>query len=250
MKLYDFRDWSKKNRAVELTELESNETLFKEEFSKIKKGWTVVDVGARVGYYTIKAGLLVGSEGKVLAIEPHPQIFQVLRMNIELYKLDNIIPVCKSVGDETRMVKLFESYDSGGTSIISPPSVFSLDRDRLHRWFRLIKKGDFFKLVHAHLNAHAAMYVSLDTLDRIMKEKNLEKVDLIKIDVQGAEFDVLKGSHDILERSRPRLLVEVHPELAHLQGWKPEDLYELLHNYGYRLAMHEQHNKPMIVAQF
>lgn len=73
MKLYDFRGWNKQKRIVELTKLESDEVLFKREFSKIEKGWTVVDVGAPVGYCTIKAGLLVGSSGRVLSIEPHPQ---------------------------------------------------------------------------------------------------------------------------------------------------------------------------------
>lgn len=230
MKLYDFVEWEKQKRSTELIELESDEVLFQKEFSNIEKGWTVVDVGARVGYYTIRAGLLVESSGKVLSIEPHPETYRVLKMNIELYRLNNVIPVCKAVGNKTGKVKLYEGMGSGATSVVSSRPLYSLDWNRLQRWLEFVKSRDILKIFRK--TRVPVEYVPMDTLDRIVKEKNVEKIDLIKVDVQGAELDVLKGSHNVLKKDKPRLLVEVHP------SWNlnPETLYELLRNYGYSLT--------------
>lgn len=244
MKLYCFREWNSKNPAIELTEWDTNEVLFKEEFSDIKKGWTVVDVGSEFGYYAIRAGLLVGNSGKVLAIEPHPQTYRVLKMNIRLYELDNVIPVCKAVGKMTGEVVLHETTDPGGTTIVSPRPLYSLDRSRLLQWLRFVKSMDIFKII---LKKFAPVrYVPVDTLERIIKQKGIEKIDLIKIDVEGAELDVLKGSYNILKNDKPILLVEVH----HGCEWKPETLYRFLQNLGYNLIMEKRRTKTLVVARF
>lgn len=244
MKLYCFREWNNKNRTIELTEWETDEVLFKEEFSKIKKGWTVVDVGSEFGYYAIKAGLFVGNDGKVLAIEPHPETYRVLKMNIELYGLNNVVPVCEAAGNETGEVILREATDPGGTTVVSPRPLYSLDRNRLLRWLKFIKSRDIFKIVRKKYAP--VRYVPMDTLERITKEKNIEKVDLIKIDVEGGELDVLKGSYTILKNDEPILLVEVH----HGCDWKPETLYGLLQNLGYSLIMEKRRTKTLVVAHF
>lgn len=234
MKLYDFVEWEKRKRNVRLTEVESDEALFKKEFSKVKKGWTVVDVGARVGYYTIKAGRLVGKSGKVLSIEPHPETYRVLKKNIELHRLNNVIPVCKAVGNKIGEVKLYEGMGSGATTVVSPRPIHLLDRDRFVRWLKFVKSGNILKILRK--TQVPVRYVPIDTLDRIAKQKNIGKIDLIKIDVEGVELAVLKGSHDVLRKDKPRLLVEIHPTL----NSNPETLYELLRNYGYSLKMQKR----------
>lgn len=68
----------------------------KKEFAKIRGSWIIMDVGSEFGYYAIKAGNLVGSESKVLAIEMHPETYKLLKMNIQLHGLfDRVIPICK-----------------------------------------------------------------------------------------------------------------------------------------------------------
>ena len=244
MKLYHFSGWNKKNRTIELTEWKTDEVFFEREFSKIKKGWTVVDVGSEFGYYAIKAGLLVGDSGKVLAIEVHPETYRVLKMNIELYRLNNVVAVCEAVGNKTGKVKLYEATDPGGTSVIPRRPLYSLDRNRILRWLEFIKSHDFFKLIHKKYAP--ARYVPMDTLERIAKEKDIEKIDLLKIDVEGAELDVLKGSYSILKNDKPILLVEVH----HGYDWKPETLYGLLRDLGYSLIMEKRPAKTLVVAHF
>lgn len=250
MKLYDFVDWNTRNRNIRLTEFENDEVLFKEEFSKIEKGWTVIDVGARVGYYTIKGGLLVGDRGKVLAIEPHPQTYSVLKMNIELWGLKNVVPICKALGSKRGIVKLYEGADSGATSVGSPSSLFNvrarIDRNRLLRWLEFVKRGKFSELVRK--SRVQIRHVPMDTLDQLTKEEKIVKVNLVKVDVEGAESDVLKGSERILNRDKPVLLVEIHAR-ARRWGWKPENLYVSLKNLGYNLKIQNQHNKTMLVAR-
>jgi len=91
MRLYCFNESNEKNHTIELAEWETDEVIFKKELSEVQKGWTVVDVGSEFGYYAIKAAQLVGNEGRVLAIEANPKTYQVLKMNIDLYELENRI---------------------------------------------------------------------------------------------------------------------------------------------------------------
>jgi FkbM family methyltransferase len=80
---------------------------------------------------------------------------------------------------------------------------------------------DYSKKIH-----FSGYTVKMDTLDNIMRYYNLKKVDLVKIDVEGAELDVLEGSFSMLKRYKPKLLIEVHFGMQ----WKPETLYTLLKN--------------------
>ena len=244
MKLYNFGKWNKEKHAIQLTEWETDEILFKKQFERIKKGWIVIDVGSEFGYYAIKAGRLVGSEGKVLAIEPFPETYQLLKMNIRLHKfVDHIVPICKAVGKQTGKAKLYETISPGGTSIVPRRSSFKLNKNRLLMWLEFAKKRTIFKIIRERY-APVRYVVPVDTLDRIAKEYSLEKIDLIKIDVEGAELDVLKGSRSILKRNKPILLVEVHFGC----DWKPETLYQLLQKLGYSLTMEKRPHKALVIA--
>jgi FkbM family methyltransferase len=243
MRLYCFSESNEKNRIIKLAEWETDEVIFKKEFQKIQKGWTVVDVGSEFGYYAIKAAFLVGNGGKVLAIEANPKTYQVLKMNIKLYELTNrIIPVCKAAGKESGKATLCEAASVGGSSIVSS-HLPDLDRKRINSWLEFLRRGAIFKII-VKKYAPVKYIVSLDTLDKIVKEYNIRKIDLIKIDVEGAELDVLEGSRVILEKDRPILLVEVHFGC----GWEPETLYELLERFGYSLTIEKRTHKALVVA--
>jgi FkbM family methyltransferase len=148
LKLYNFGEWNRDKHTVQLTEWERDEVVFKNEISKIKEDWTVLDVGSEFGYYAIKTGLLVGKGGKVLAIEPHPETCKLLRMNIRLYELDDrVVAVQKAVGKEAGKTKLYETISPGSTSIIPRRSLFNLNRNRLHMWLEIVKKYAIFNII-------------------------------------------------------------------------------------------------------
>lgn len=246
MRLYHFSGtFNEKKSNIQLAEWETDEVIFKKEFSKIKRGWKVVDVGSQYGYYAIKAAFLVGNEGKVLAIEAHPKVCRVLRMNVELYGLtDLVIPICKAAGKERGKVQLCESTSPGGASIVSRVPATNLDRNRLRSWLEFVRSGALLEIIRERF-APIRYIVPVDSLDAMTQEFNMENVDLVKIDVEGAELDVLNGALRILERDKPILLIEVHFGY----DWKPETLYGLLKRHGYDLTIEKRTLKALVVAR-
>jgi len=144
-----------------------------------KMGDIVIDVGAAFGFYTIIASKRVGQQGKVIAIEPQPDSFEMLNRNINLNKLANVMSLNYAVSSTKTTLKLYDSY-----STIKERSGQSLQS-------------------YIEVNAH--------TLDNLLRQLDIDEVNWIKVDVEGAELEVLKGSAGILSKSRDlSLLLEVH----------------------------------------
>jgi FkbM family methyltransferase len=135
-----------------------------EKFYKIKKKDVVVDAGAFVGMFAAKAAKAVGRKGKVIAIEPEKENLEFLKRNIEENRLENIVVIGKGLWYEKGKKRLYLGYSSSA-SLVYPAS----------RW----------------------MEVEVDTLDNLISELNLN-VDFIKMDVEGAELEVLKGAEKVL----------------------------------------------------
>jgi FkbM family methyltransferase len=148
-----------------------------------KEGDTVIDIGAHIGRYTITSSKQVGNTGKVVAIEADPDNFQLLKRNIAFNNLTNVLPLNYAVFSERTKIKLYEQSASA--------------------------KYNSVMLTRA---AETKNYVEVkaDTLDSILKLNGVNRVDWIKIDVEGAEFEVLKGSTKTLSTENMSLLIEIH----------------------------------------
>jgi len=240
VKLYDFQNWSDtESRSVQLVDRQPYEPMFEETFSTIRKGWNVIDVGSAVGYYTIKAGLAVGEEGKVLAIEPHPQVVKVLKMNLKIYGLRNVSVVQKAVGNKKGRVRLYEGPSRGGTSISPPPGLSNPDVLFL-RFIEVLKKGQGRGMFQKALNRcryTPTRLVNIDLLDDIVEQAEVRRVDLIKMDIQGSELEAIQGSRNVIEKYKPTLLIEVHRRW----NWEPEELLTFLENLGYEIEKQRGH---------
>ncbi|MBD0359722.1 MAG: FkbM family methyltransferase [Nitrososphaeraceae archaeon] len=177
------------------TSMVDHEEDIVEQFSP-KRGDIVVDVGAAFGFYTIMASKRVGLQGKVVAIEPQPNILEMLNRNIKLNELTNIITLSYAVYSERSKVRLYSNY-----SIIQQRAKQSLQN---------------------------YIEVSAETLDNLLRQVGIDEVNWIKVDVEGAELEVLKGAAGILSRSSEiSLLVEVHsPDLL-------KSILELCESYGF-----------------
>ena len=165
------------------TSMVDHEEDIVEQFSP-KTGDIVIDVGAAFGFYTIMASKRVGQQGKVVAIEPQPNILEMLNRNIKLNELTNIITLNYAVYSERSKVRLYSNY-----SIIQERAGQSLQ---------------------------SYIEVSADTLDNLLRQVGIDEANWIKVDVEGAELEVLKGAAGILSRSSDiSILVEVHsPDLV------------------------------------
>jgi FkbM family methyltransferase len=154
-----------------------------------KEGDIVVDVGAHIGRYAIIASKMVGSQGKVIAIEAHPANYDILKKNIELNKLNNVIALNYAVHSKETMVKLYEPGQEEGLTIYN---TIMIDRTLTSKNPKYIE-------------------VKANTLDSLLVENGINQVNWIKIDVEGAEYEVLKGANEILSSNRClSVLVEVH----------------------------------------
>lgn len=147
--------------------------------SKIKKGDVVLDIGANIGYDTVLFSDKVGKKGKVIAIEPDPVNFEILQKNIKENKLTNVVAVQAAVGKENKKMKIFESKENFGD----------------HRmWGNGPTKPVFCR-----------------RLDDLLKELEYQKIDFIKMDVQGFESLVIEGGEKIIEKNKPTIFFEYWP---------------------------------------
>ncbi len=156
-------------------------------------GDVVVDVGAHAGYYALYASRLVGPHGCVYAIEPAASAQAILRANVALNSVTNVVRVAAAAGASNARARLVESAEgnTGGTSV--RPFGPAAEREP----------------------ASAAGEVVVKPVAAILDEAHRARLSLVKIDVEGFEAEVLRGVEPLFaEGCRPALVVEVHPDGA------------------------------------
>ena len=139
-----------------------------------------VDVGAHIGKYALKVADLM-KKGLVVAIEPNPENYKALLKGIKLNNLKNVIALNIAAFDKNCWIKLFIGEMSDH---------HTLKRD--------------LKMGYIEVKAKA--------LDNVLEELALNRVDWIKIDVEGAEVEVLKGLENSLKKYHPKLIIEIWNE--------------------------------------
>jgi FkbM family methyltransferase len=145
----------------------------------LESGDTFWDVGANIGFYSILAARLVGPAGFVVAVEADPKVAEILVRNFEANQLSNARVISGAVTDHTGLVRLGRAPATGWTGLY-------------------YGKPDEWIDVPAF------------TGDSLLKSLGTNRVDAVKIDVEGAEACVLAGMTDVLSKMRPLLLIEVH----------------------------------------
>lgn len=175
------------------------ETVLFEE--TIRPGMTVVDVGANVGYHTLAAGRLVGAAGRVIAFEPEPRNFDLLRRNVERNGLAQRATLIQAaVGECTGTSLLYRDAINFGAHSISQCNVVG---------------GD-------------SISVPCVSLRDALRAEDLIRLDVLKIDVQGAEGMVIAGAGDLLDRGHIRIFMELWPQGLQRAGTDALALLETL----------------------
>ncbi len=173
--------------------------------SLIRKGMTVLDIGANVGLYTVIAARLVGEEGRIISFEPEAQNFGILKKNISDNNFKNVQPIQVAVADTEGELTLFLSKGNKGK----------------HSLFRPSDTG-------------GEQVVKTIVLDKWLEKHTIGKVDIIKIDIQGAEPLAFSGMQKTLS-TKPVLLMEYDPKSIRESGHNPIETLEMLLGYGYVL---------------
>ena len=209
------------NMLVNHGEYEPQELTIIESLAKFCH--VVFDIGANVGWYTLHlAQLLRETGGKVYAIEPVPQTFAELTRNIQLNGYSDMVhPFNLALGDSDGIAKLYIPSYSGSAAASQ----------------RQLLPDDTYQTIECQVV----------TLDAFVSEHQIDQLDLIKCDVEGAELFVVRGGLNTIELHKPIIMLEMLRKWARAFAYHPNDIISLLRGYGYRCWSYEgQRFKEMV----
>jgi FkbM family methyltransferase len=190
----------------------------------VRPGDTVLDVGANIGAHTLPLARAAGAAGRVIAYEPTSFAYRKLLANIAL-----------NPGLASRIVPVQAMLIGGGSEPV-PPAVYS-------SW-PLEAAGD----LHAE---HRGRAMATDgaraiTLDEHLRDLEVERIHLVKIDVDGFECSVLRGAKEVLRRWRPVLVMEWAPYIHKASGHRLEECLSVVRDLGY--SFHDAENGQALPA--
>jgi FkbM family methyltransferase len=187
----------------------------------------VIDVGANVGYMAL-AFAKAAPSGKVIAFEPDPKTADLLRENIRLNPFKHVEVIERAAADSDKPLKLYRAKvdsNAGANSTVFNERMLS---------------EDFVE-------------IPAITLDTFVKERPIDQISFIKIDVEGGEMSVLKGATDTLKKFRPALMIELCAEYQNLVGLTVKQFKEFLVN-GFQMSAYTIQNdgrlKPSPITEF
>jgi FkbM family methyltransferase len=170
----------------------------------VKPGDVVIDGGANIGLFTVMAAAGVGPRGHVIACEPAPTTMALLRANVERNAFDWV---------ELRELALADAPGRLHMQVFTPGSGFS-------------------SFAPADAITGTQVEVEVATLDNVVGDA-LERLTLVKLDVEGAELRALRGASQVLDRARPDFIVELEPDHLERQGGSVVEVEELFDQAGY-----------------
>lgn len=170
--------------------------------SIIKPGFTCVDIGANLGYYSYFLSQLSGHEGKVFAVEPIPVFAEIWKGNLKKYKSANLVLFPYALGDEEKLVEMGMPEVKGTVH---------------HGMTRVVEENEtgFEKKFSVEMKKPDSLFSSI------------EKIDFIKVDVEGYESNVFANMTDTIHKHKPIIQSELSGEKNRSK------CIEILQNMGY-----------------
>jgi FkbM family methyltransferase len=162
----------------------------------VPRGGVVFDLGGNVGYYSLLSSILVGPQGRVFAFEPLPRNLDFLRRHLSLNRVENVTVIDAAVADHS------------GTAFFEENASTSKGR----------------------IAEQASLTVRSVALDDLLAAGTLPRPDLLKIDIEGAEFLALQGARNLLARHHPTIFLSTHSGKVH------QECLRLLGDLGYQLS--------------
>lgn len=169
------------------------------------------DIGANAGVFTLAASQWVGPKGLVVAFEPSAREYQLLEENVTLNQLSNV-----------RLEKLAIS-NTNGSALLNIATQRHNGQNTLCREF-----------AYEGVDSGTAETVSIRTLDQYISEKEISRLDLIKLDIEGAEYNALLGAKNILTMLRPILIFEIVKSALQKNGIDIAEIEAFLDSLGYK----------------
>lgn len=168
---------------------------------KLRRGDVIIDAGAYWGDTTLPFAKMVGRNGKVVALEPIPQICNLLEKNISINGLDNVTILEEALFDTIGLQKFLLT----------------------DRWY----------IVDDHEQSERVYPLKTTTIDNLVKRLKLNKLDFIKMDIEGSEIEAIKGAKETINRFHPSFAVASYHVRDGKQTW--EVIEPMLKEYGYEV---------------
>ena len=162
----------------------------------LKPDMHIVEVGANVGYYTLIEAEIIGEGGRVYAIEPVPENYFFLQRNVNLNKYGNVSFFNFAISDQSGHHDFITTKQSNWGSMVNH------DSDDKSSWVKerlsTIQSG--------------TLKVETITFDEFIKVNNIEKINLVRMDIEGFEIQAIKGMKETIKKMKPPfyILMEVH----------------------------------------
>lgn len=181
---------------------------------------TVLDIGSNFGFYSLISAK-ENPVAKIYSFEPSPMMFKRIGENILLNQYTNINPVQKGVSDKSGQFEFFVSEDNntGMSSLVK----------------RSNSKGE-------------SLIIDVVTIDAFIAERQIADVNLVKIDVEGNEFNVLLGMKGVLKKDKPTIFVELYNDTLSKFGHTVTQVYEYLWSLNYQCVTIGNHGQFHVVS--
>jgi len=163
----------------------------------VKPGMTILDIGTNKGYFSLLSAKKMDDDGQVLSFEPHPKNCYWIKKSISVNGYKSIKLFQVALSNKNGEMRLFVGAKSGHHSLVRNQELGSIA-------------------------------ISTRKLDDILAEQKISKVDLIKIDVEGAEIQVLEGANKLLAQQSPKLLIDIH-------DIDRKKLFRILEKFGFKI---------------
>jgi FkbM family methyltransferase len=192
----------------------------------LQKDMTAIDIGAHIGLLSVIISQKIGKNSKCYSFEPTPSTFGLLKQTIKINGKENVVtPFQMAVSDKVGKTKFYitdiEAHNSNSLSVS-------------HR---------------ENANEHP-VDIDVTTIDAFVKQNNLSQLDFLKIDAEGAEYAVLKGSKESIEKFRPLILLAIHPQFVKNFGDNLSSIWDFLSQYNYKVIyMSEEVTKDFFICQ-
>ncbi len=175
----------------------------------VDKGDVILDVGANIGITTLYLADKTGETGKVYSFEPDAYNYKQLKKNISLNSFRNVEAYNIGLGHESGSFKLFvvNTGNRGRNTILNEKEIAGKD----------------------------FCHIKIGKLDVWVTEQKISRLNLIKIDVEGFEYNVLLGAENSIKKFKPKLFIELDDNNLKYQGHSARELVSLLEKFGYKV---------------
>ncbi|WP_420628066.1 FkbM family methyltransferase [Candidatus Leptofilum sp.] len=188
-------------------------------------GMTMLDIGAHVGYYSRRYAKILGENGRIFAFEPHPRTFATLQHNVK--HLPQVTAVNLALAEHEGTAELHDYLMmSASGSLHYDEAMVALQKAQTHETDIAPRIGQTF--------AAQTFTVRTTPVDDFLAAQEVERVDLVKMDIEGAEIGALRGMRQTIANSpNLKLIMEYNPQALKAFGHDPVAALQEIQSFGF-----------------